>query len=98
MTALETKDEMAARMDSIKNLKVQVGANFCFRRAPFPSCWRSRVLQLCASLVLHHAVRCTTLCARHMLRLSLSCFGSPKHPSLPLQAVQLHTVQQRLRR
>lgn len=33
LTALETKDEMAARMDSIKSLKVQVGTARWFPRA-----------------------------------------------------------------
>lgn len=37
LTALETKDEMAARMDSIKNLKVQVGA-FLSLNSPHPAC------------------------------------------------------------
>ena len=36
LTALETKDEMAARMDSIKNLKVQVGA-FLSLNSPHPA-------------------------------------------------------------
>lgn len=59
MTALETKDEMAARMDSIKNLKVQVGAMV----PTILSCCRNQVLQLRASSVSHHAVCRVAPCA-----------------------------------